>query len=75
MEREWREERGIVRTRRCGGEEQDSPEGPAVVLEVLWLDVGEEEVWLTGGGKGLVLGILGRLGGNECVSSSSKGSG
>ncbi len=46
-------------------------------MEELWLDVGEEEVWVTGGGEELVVGILGRLGGNESVSltSSSNGSG
>ena len=72
----------IVNTERCGGEEQeeeqqDSPDGPAVVLEELRLDVGDGEVWLTGGGEELVVGILGRLGGNESasVTSSSSGSG
>lgn len=77
MEKECRVERGIVKTRRCGGEEQGSPEALDVALEVLWLDVGEEEVWLTRGAEELVLGILGRSGGNDCVSvtSSSKGSG
>lgn len=56
---------------------QDSPEGAAVVLKELWLHVGEEVLWLTGEGKELVVGLLGRLGGNESVSmiSSSKGSG
>lgn len=68
---------------RCGGEDKgevgwqpDSPEGPVVVLEELRPDVGEEEVWLTGG-EGLVAGISAWLGGNESVSvtSSSNGSG
>lgn len=47
-----------------------------MVLKELWLDVGEEKVWLTGKGDELVLGLLGR-GGNESVSTafSSNGSG
>lgn len=79
-------ERKMVNKRRCGakssrrdnvGRRQDSPEGTVVVLEERWLDVGEEKVWLTGEGKELVVGLLGRLGGNESVSvtSSSNGSG
>lgn len=38
---------------------------------------GEENVWLTGEGKVLVVGLLGTLGGNESasVASSSNGSG
>lgn len=74
-----------MNTRRCGGEEkedeeeeqQDSPDGPAVALEELWLNVGEEEVWLTGRGEEVVVGILGKLVGNESISvtSSSNGSG
>lgn len=56
-------------------EKQDSPEGTAVVLEEF--HGGEENVWLTGEGKVLVVGVLGTLGGNESVSvaSSSNGSG
>lgn len=56
------------------GEGQSSPETLEVVLEVLWLDVGKKDVWLTRGAEELVLGILGRSGGNDCVSvtSSSK---
>lgn len=59
-------------------DEEDSPDGLTVELEERRPDVGEEEVWLIGGGEGeVVVGILGRLGGNESVSvaSSSKGSG
>lgn len=59
------------------GEVQDSPVGPVVELKAPRLDVGAEEVTLTGGGEDdLVPGILGIFGGNKSVSvtSSSNGS-
>ena len=82
-EREWSWSGRIVKRRRCGDgeqeeeEEQDSPEGSAVELVELWLDVGDEDVWLTGGAEELMAGILGGLGGNESgsLTSSSNGSG
>lgn len=57
------------------GEAQDSPVGPVVELKAPRLDVGAEEVTLTGG-EDLVPGILGIFGGNKSVSvtSSSNGS-
>lgn len=74
-----KEKKRSVERKRWGsvGRKQDSPEVRAVVLKELWLDVGEEKVWFTGEGKELVVGLLGRLGGNESLSaaSSSKGSG
>lgn len=41
-----------------------------MVLKELWLDVGEEKVWLTGKGDELVPGLLGCGGGNESVSTA-----
>lgn len=58
------------------GEAQDSPVGPVVELKAPRLDVGAEEVTLTGGGEDLAPGIMGIFGGNKSVSvtSSSNGS-
>lgn len=79
--------KGVVNKRRCRGEERDdkdeegrqkgSPDGPVVVLEELWLVVGEEVVWLTRGGEEPVSGISGRFVADESVSltSLSNGSG